>query len=411
MWWIAVVGCGSSAPSAEEAPGLPVSSVSVPESAVVDAPPAPSPAARSRPSGGRGADAGAPRGEGGSAAFAPMRAGLTDDNEAFGAYLEFLGTWTDRPGMAARYVPTDVRGRARLTVLDAAGDPVPDAELTVEGDGTWTTETHGDGTAWYFPALAGAPRTVTARVAGLERQVAWDGAQDLTLRLDDDLASEPRVPLDVVLVVDTTGSMGDEIDRIKQTLLQVTREVTQLQRPVDLRWGAVLYRDHGDDYVTRQIPLTRDAEAFEGALRQVRAGGGGDTPEDLCAGLADAVGQVQWRDHAAKVAFLVADAEPHLDYGGPDYVRSSLVAASKGIRVHTVAASGLEPVGTLVYRQIAELTGGKFVYVEYGSAAASAARHGVAAPQGSNNLDAILADRIREEVEGWGRSPQRVAAR
>jgi Mg-chelatase subunit ChlD len=231
---------------------------------------------------------------------------------------------------------------------------------------------------------------------------------ELTLRLpirsrhDDD-----AVPLDVLFLIDTTGSMGDEIERIKQTLLAMTAKVRQSGgRKVDLRYGAVLYRDVGDEYVTATRELTDNIEAFEQALRSVRADGGGDTPESLNQGLAEAMVGVQWRAGAAKVAFLVADAVPHMDYDDDiPYGESLQDAVTLGIRVHAIAASGLadDAAGSLVFRQIAQYTRGRFIFIEYGQdIGKSAASHGVSGPVASNNLDDILLAEITREIEGWG---------
>ena len=107
----------------------------------------------------------------------------------------------------------------------------------------------------------------------------------------------------------------------------------------------------------------------------------------------------------AKVVFLVADAPPHMDYAGDTpYGESVRAAVAKGIRIHTVAASGIDDVGSLVFRQIAQYTRGKFVFIEYGGdVAKSAAAHGVAGAVKNDNLDDILFGQIREEVARWGR--------
>ena len=95
-----------------------------------------------------------------------------------------------------------------------------------------------------------------------------------------------------------------------------------------------------------------------------------------------------------------------------DAVRPAAAAAAhRGIRVHTVAASGLDDRGSYAFRQIAQLTRGQFIYIEYGSAAASAADHGVRGPTSSNNLDDILYGRIRAEIDGYGKDGAEVVVR
>ena len=94
-----------------------------------------------------------------------------------------------------------------------------------------------------------------------------------------------------------------------------------------------------------------------------------------------------------------------MDYQGDiPYGDSAVKAIGKGLRVHSVAASGLDPVGTLVFRQTAQLCRGKFIFIEYGSKEESARSHGVTGPVKSNNLDDIVFEQIRDEVENWGKA-------
>jgi hypothetical protein len=342
----------------------------------------------------------------------PLRAGRTNDNADFSAFLEFVGTWTDQAGMAGQYQQLDVSGRAYVTVVDRAGVPVPDVELTLSAGAevVHRARTYGDGRAPLYPSLA-SDRPMPAGGWTLRIDSA-DGAEvrpwfgeELTLVRRAGTTSEV-VPLDVAFLLDTTGSMGDEIEQIKQSLLAVTERVRGLERKVDLRFGAVLYRDLEDDYVTRRHRFTPDVQAFDRALRDVQAGGGGDTPESLNQGLAEVVHGLDWRADAARVVFLVADAPPHMDYEQDlPYGDGAVDALGLGIRVHTVAASGLDPVGSLVFRQIAQLTQGEFIFIEYGSVADSARSHGIANAEQlqGNNLDQILYDRLRAEVDGWRR--------
>ncbi len=349
-----------------------------------------------------------------------LRAGSTDDNADLAGYLEFLRTWTERRRMSGLFQPLDVSGRRTVRVVDAAGRPVPGAVVSVVDEQAdrvlWSGTTYGDGRIPWYPRLdaqpvgaAGAP-LVEAYVplpgaGALTARAVWVGEGDeLTLRLTETVASTEPVALDVCFVIDTTGSMGDEIESLKASLLQVTGRLRGLAREFDLRYAAVLYRDLGDEYVTATHPFTADIAAFDTALRGVTANGGGDTPESLNQALAQAVDGVAWRSGAAKVVFVLADAPPHMDYAGDvPYGDSVRAAVAKGIRIHTVAASGLDALGTLVFRQVAQFTRGKFVFLEYGSPEAAAASHGVTGAVRRDNLEDILFEQIRDEVAGWGR--------
>lgn len=348
-----------------------------------------------------------------NATVAPLAAGSTDDNVEFSDFLEFLEDARKNAGLKNRFVDLDVAGRCSIRVVDRDGTCVPGRRVTVvdeTGDKIiWRGTTQGDGRVPFYPAVAGSGDDlliVEVADATGTRMVrhAWDGTADTVVRLPEERTALEPLQLDVAFVIDTTGSMRDEIAAIKATLLSTTARLRALGREFDLRYGAVLYRDIGDEYVTAQHPFTGDIEAFDEVLKSVTANGGGDGPESLNQGLAVAVDGLEWRAGAAKVAFLIADAPPHLDYENDVPYGDSLQAAvARGIRTHTVAASGLDDAGSVVMRQIAQFTRGEFVFIEYGgSVQKSAAAHGVNKATG-NNLDDILYTRIRDEIAHWGR--------
>lgn len=354
---------------------------------------------------------------------AALRAGSSDDNATFAAFVDFLTAARQDSSLNGQYRDLDVADRCYLRVVDPSGRPCPGQELRVVDDGAdkviWRGTTYGDGRVPFYPAVARAdgagagPYLVEVPFGERMLRQKFSGKEDLTLRLPAAPSAAP-MQLDVAFVIDTTGSMADEIAAIQATLLQVTQRLRDLGREFDLRYGAVLYRDVGDSYVTSMQAFTGDIEAFDRVLRQIEAGGGGDEPESVNQALAVAVDGLVWRPGAAKVAFLIADAPPHLDYQNDvAYDLSLRGAVARGIKLHAVAASGLNRVGSLVFRQIAQFTRGEFVFLEYGgNLARSAAQHGVVEQNATgNNLDEILFTRIRDEIAHWGRDEQPVAAR
>ena len=70
-----------------------------------------------------------------------------------------------------------------------------------------------------------------------------------------------------------------------------------------------------------------------------------------------------------QLAFLVGDAPPHLDYAeDADYAVEMRSAAHRGIQMFTVAASGMDPLGQAVWRQIAQYTQATNLFVLRGGA-------------------------------------------
>jgi hypothetical protein len=297
-----------------------------------------------------------------------LRAGSVDDNAAFADYLKYRDDFR-RLGITVHDV--DVSVRHVVTVVDEAGKPLLGAAVTA---GAQEARTGADGRALLFGDVQGA--TVRWGDAAAEADFAQDGGREHRITLPVH-RSTARAKLDVLFLIDTTGSMGDEIDRLKDSVRSVSERIAALPANADLRLGMTLYRDRGDLFVTRTFDFTGSVDVFKAALAQVQADGGGDTPEDLDAGLHDAVTKPSWRgDDTVKLAFLIADAPPHLDYqNGPDYAADVRVAARRGIKIMPVASSGLDDQGEYIFRQLAQITMGRFTFLTYGADGVSPGDH------------------------------------
>jgi hypothetical protein len=301
----------------------------------------------------------------------PVTAGVVDDNADFSAYLAFR----ERTQVVHR--PRDVRERYLLEVKDGRGRPVPDAEVAVQaasGYAMWARTDTG-GRAWLHPDAFDPSRSpeyqVLVRKEGRAAQALL--ARGRRSALEVRLAAPPapaRAKLDLVFLVDATGSMGDEIDKLRASLRAITAEVASLPSRPDICLGLVAYRDRGDAFLVRAHDFTNDVGAFLGqALGPLQAAGGGDYPEAMNEALHETVHALSWRGTGTtRLVVLLADAPPHLDYGGPQYDEDMVAALGKGIKVFSVGASGLDRQGEFIQRQIAQFTGGRFVFLTYADA-------------------------------------------
>jgi Mg-chelatase subunit ChlD len=171
---------------------------------------------------------------------------------------------------------------------------------------------------------------------------------------------DQRPRIDVVFVVDTTGSMGGLIDGAKRKIWSIADRLASGQPRPDIRVGLVAFRDLGDEYVTRMTPLTRDLDGLQGDLNALVAAGGGDGPEHVNQGLADAIHGMSWEqgDNVLRLVFLVGDAPPHDDYAGPSSSDLAVAAKAKGIVVNTIRC-GQQPDTAAAWTRIAQLAGGE----------------------------------------------------
>ena len=183
---------------------------------------------------------------------------------------------------------------------------------------------------------------------------------------------KPRV--DVVFVLDTTGSMSGLIQTAKDKIWSIARSMASAQPTPEIRIGLVAYRDRGDAYVTRVVDLSSDLDSVHAELMDFRADGGGDTPESVNAALHDAVHSMSWSQgtQAYKAIFLVGDAPPHMDYDEPRYPEIRATAANRGIVVNTIQCGDMS---TTVdpWTQIASLGQGSFFQVEQAGGAVAMA--------------------------------------
>ncbi len=331
-----------------------------------------------------------------------LRAGSVDDNADFAAFLTYLARIRDL-GIATR--DFDPTGRVVVSVTGASGLPVAGAQVSVTADGTEIARlrTNADGTARFLPALYdGGSATEFTFATG---QVSANAAPGSTVALQSDaLGGAPGpVALDVLFLLDATGSMGDEIDRLKVTIDTVAAQVEQFESQPDVRFAMTLYRDEGDTFVTSTFDFTGDVAAFRDALNDVVADGGGDYPEALEEGLASALSEPSWRDPESTVqlVFLIGDAPPRLDRQVPvEYPTAIVDAIARGIKVFPIASSESDDQAEAVFRQIASATGARFVFLSYG---AQGAATGVATDIASTDyeelpLDALVVRLIAEEL-------------
>jgi len=166
--------------------------------------------------------------------------------------------------------------------------------------------------------------------------------------------------MEVVFVLDATGSMGGMIANAKDKIWSIASSLAQADPAPQLSFGLVAFRDIRDAYVTSQVSLTSDIDQFYYKLMAIRAAGGGDTPESVNQALAEAVSDFQWDDHpdTYRSIFLIGDSPPHMDYRDVKYQKSCAGAVRKDIIINTIQC-GSNAVTGRIWTEIARFTNGE----------------------------------------------------
>ena len=140
--------------------------------------------------------------------------------------------------------------------------------------------------------------------------------------------------LDLVICLDTTDSMADDIEAVKLSLPAMVKEKTA--RFASFRLGLVLYKDYFEDYVVKRIEFTTDVGAFTQAVTRVRVAGGRDIPEAVYEALYESLVGYLWSADA-RLVVLIGDAPAHpLPRGKIDRAMVERKSAELGVSIDVI---------------------------------------------------------------------------
>lgn len=235
-----------------------------------------------------------------------------------------------------------------------------------QGNTLFSAVSDANGNAYLFTAMESGNITVTSGDGSAAASFDADN-RDISVNLDS--CGEKRNIIEIMLVVDVTGSMGDEIDFLKAELADVINRIAENNSGAAIKLAMLFYRDTDDrvpfDYYDfTDVTTSAGMLAQQTALNLQYATGGGDYPEAVDEALDLAVNK-QWSSGATtKIIFHVLDAPAH---EGSKYatklVNATKTAAEKGIRICPIICSGAAESTEYTMREAAIYTGGTFIFV------------------------------------------------
>lgn len=195
-------------------------------------------------------------------------------------------------------------------------------------------------------------------------------SQEKTVTTTTTTATTPEVKpvtkseknIEIVFVLDTTGSMSGLIDGAKTKIWNIVNEILQNQKGnAKVKIGLIGYRDKGDEYITKLTQLSENIDNTYSELMNFVADGGGDEPEDVRRALHEAVNNIQWSNSTSnKIIFLVGDAPPHEDYQDyPSTIVTAKKAKEKGIIINTIQCGNLSHTDKF-WKEIAQYASGEY---------------------------------------------------
>jgi len=264
--------------------------------------------------------------------------------------------------------------RYTVQVLTEQGFPINNAQVILERNNQtiWTAKTDNTGKAELWNGVFDAnkkgaqPDKIKVSYKGktheIEQLIPFNQGVNF-LKIEEDC--QENTVLDIAFVVDATGSMGDEISYLQTELKDVIEKIQAQRTDLTINLGSVFYKDETDEYVTRKENFTNDISKAMTFIQNQEAGGGGDYPEAMDAALDVAINELKWSDNTvAKLLFLVLDAPPHFT---PEILKKleklTHLAAEKGVRIISVAGSGIDKSTEYLMRSFALTTNGTYVFL------------------------------------------------
>lgn len=211
----------------------------------------------------------------------------------------------------------------------------------------------------------------------------------------------------IALVIDTTGSMGDELAYIQAELRAIVAKVNRTHPGVAKEFAVIVYRDSQDEYVTRGLNFTTSLTEVQTFIDRQDANGGGDYPEAVHIAMQESIDRLSWSTSAqtAKMIFHVADAPAHDAAMDETFIAFSKIA-EQGIAIYPVAASGVMDAAEAMMRAAAVLSGGQYIFLTDDSGVGLAHQAPKHPCYNVEKLGDIMVRMINDKISGKRSAPQ-----
>ncbi len=291
-----------------------------------------------------------------------ITASVLFDNDDYDYWLSLQEKGQDSAGIFNSYQEkyNIVNNRITLKI-----NGVKKAQVTLYGENNeieWVSYADKNGVCYLFNSEEREEYKVNISYLDSEGEVKnadYTVKNNDKIRINDE--SEEYDIIQLMFIIDTTGSMMDEIDYLKAEIKDVIERIKE-KNTCKIYLSIMLYRDTTDLYITKYYGFTDDIDAQVNNLSPERAAGGGDFEEAVQIAFEEAT-EKQWLDiPSTKIIIHVADAPSH-DSDVDSWMNSVKKLASKGVRIINVASSGIDKKTEYLFRNECILTNGCYVYL------------------------------------------------
>jgi len=286
------------------------------------------------------------------------------------------------------------KDRVKLTIESANGKGLNHIKVKV---GDFIGYTNSQGVLYIFPTVDNIPTQTTITLNGKSQPIDLSSKKEFVIAFNKK-QTLPKT-LDLMFVVDTTGSMGDEMRYLSKEFDAIVSNIEAKHPDVDIRFGLTLYKDKGDDYVVKNFPFTSNKNKMQKQLSNQSANGGGDYPEAMEAGVEKALDASWDAKDGVRMMFLVADAPPH-DENIKKIVPLIEKARKEAIHIYPIGASGVAEKAEYVMRNLALFTQGRYLWLTDDSGVGNSHEEPKVSCYQVTRLDQLIKRVIDSELSG-----------
>lgn len=280
------------------------------------------------------------------------------DNDHYDYWKKLISSTDNEKGIYDNYESRfsfNTKNRIKITLKNASG-----VEVTIDEQ---TARTDVNGVAYIYPTVTKEEYDLKIKYVNINNETIELSKQingDFEMSIDD---AKPRENvIELMLIIDTTGSMGDELEYLKSELAYVIEEIKKNNNDISIYISLLSYRDQNDAYITKYVEFTDDLNLTIAELKKQGANGGGDFEEAVQIAFNEAL-QKNWTSkNSTKIILHVADAPAH-DQDIQQWNECVLKASSMGIQIITIASSGIDRKTEYFFRAQSMITNGVYTYL------------------------------------------------
>ena len=280
------------------------------------------------------------------------------DNDHYDYWKKLISSTDNEKGIYDNYESRfsfNTKNRIKITLKNASG-----VEVTIDEQ---TARTDVNGVAYIYPTVTKEEYDLKIKYVNINNETIELSKQingDFEMSIDD--AKQRENVIELMLIIDTTGSMGDELEYLKSELAYVIEEIKKNNNDISIYISLLFYRDQNDAYITKYVEFTDDVNLTIAELKKQGANGGGDFEEAVQIAFNEAL-QKNWTSkNSTKIILHVADAPAH-DQDIQQWNDCVLKASSMGIQIITIASSGIDRKTEYFFRAQSMITNGVYTYL------------------------------------------------